>query len=489
MSAPAPLAEKDVTRIVLGLLLAIFLGAIDQTIVSVALLSIARDLDGIALIPWVVAGYLVASTVATPIYGKLSDLRGRWPLLSVAIGISFVASALCALAQSMPQLIAFRILQGLGGGGLLALAQATVADIAPGPQRGRYQGYISGMFAVAAVLGPVLGGYLTHYFSWRAIFVANLPIAAAAFLVARRALAKLPVGGRKHEIDWPGALLLAGGLCALLVALTRLGQGAGWTAPSTLGLLGASALLLALCALRERVAREPILPPELFRNRTFVLCCATMIFVFFALIGSSVMLPLWMQSVAGAGPDEVALRMIPLTLAIPAGAFASGRLMLKVHGLPLRAHVAGGAGLASLAAAGIALLADGPSPLLAPLMTALGVGLGLTMPATIVTVQTSVSSRQVGVATATNALFRTLGGAVGIAILTSVLFAALHPGAHDAPAAAGMLEALRGGESERLAGAFRTVFATIACMALGAAATALALPRAGLEASRQPPRS
>jgi MFS family permease len=196
---PGTLPHAAVLRIVLGLLLAMFLAAIDGTIVSVALLSIGRELQDFSLTPWVAAGYLVAATVATPIYGKLSDSRGRRPLLLFAIGLHVCASVLCALAQSMPQLIVFRIVQGLGAGGLLSLVQAVVADVAPGPQRGRYQGYLAGTFAMAAVAGPVLGGLLTHYISWRAVFWMNVPLGIAAFLLAKRALRSITFEPRPHR--------------------------------------------------------------------------------------------------------------------------------------------------------------------------------------------------------------------------------------------------------------------------------------------------
>jgi MFS family permease len=232
---------SNALRVVLGLLLAMLLAALDQTLVSIALVSIGRDLDGLALAPWVVSGFLVASTVATPIYGKLSDVYGRRRLLSIAILLTMTASVLCAFAQSMPQLIALRVLQGLGSGGLMVLVQSVVADVAPGRERGRFQGYLSGVFAFAAVAGPVLGGYLTHYLSWRAVFWLNLPLGLAALLAARRVLPGRGVERRAHQIDYPGAILLAAGLSSLMIGLTRMGRGHGLTEPTTLLLFGAAA--------------------------------------------------------------------------------------------------------------------------------------------------------------------------------------------------------------------------------------------------------
>ena len=253
-----------------------FLAAIDQTIVSVALLSIGRDLKDFSLTPWVIAGSLVASTVATPIYGKISDARGRRPLLLFAIGLHVFASVLCALAQSMPQLVAFRILQGLGGGGLLALAQAVVADIAPGPERGRYQGYLAGTFATAAVAGPMLGGYLTYYISWRAVFWLNVPLGILAFVVVDRMLRPIAFERRPHRVDYLGAALLAGMLSSVMIALTLLGQGRALLSGTTMGLFALGALLLGLLVLQERRAPEPLLPPEIFSNRVAFTCCVVL---------------------------------------------------------------------------------------------------------------------------------------------------------------------------------------------------------------------
>ena len=436
-------------RVVLGLLLAIFLGAIDQTIVSVALLSIGRELQGFTLAPWVVAGYLVASTVCTPIYGKLSDVHGRRPVLLFAIGLHLVASVLCALAQSMPQLVAFRILQGLGSGGVLALVQSAVADIAPGPERGRYQGYLSGTFAVAAVLGPVLGGYLTHYLSWRAIFWIHLPLAALAFWLARRALRHERVVRRPHRIDYPGALLLAGAVSAALVALTRVGQGRGFSDPVTLGLLALAVVLGAGLALQERRAAEPLMPPQLLGNAVLRQVCAVLALQFFVLIGCSVMLPLAMQSIGRAGPDDVALRMVPMSLAIPFGAFTAGRLMFRTA--RYRGIVVAGSALTAVGVTGIALVSAEPPLLTGALMTVLGVGLGLTMPPCLVAAQSAAPHALVGVATSMTALFRSMGGSVGIAILSSVLFLRLGGIAIDAPPGTSpLLAALGGAEAQPL---------------------------------------
>ncbi len=462
------MTSQAALRVVLGLLLAMLLGALDQTLVSVALVSIGRELDGFALTPWVVSGFLVASTVATPIYGKLSDVYGRRRLLSIAIVLSCAASILCALAQTMPQLIAARVLQGLGSGGLLVLVQSVVADIAPGPERGRFQGYLSGVYAFAAVAGPILGGYLTFYLSWRAVFWLNLPLGAVALITARKVLQGRGGAQRQHRIDYLGALLLAATLSSLMIGLTRLGQGHGLTEWPTALLFGGAAVLGFLTAKQEQRASEPLLQPSHMRDRTVVLCCLILALQFFVLIGSTVMLPMAMQSLTGAGPNDVALRMLPLTLGIPCGSFAGGRWLWASGSVKPPVMAAG-----LLAALGGAVFAI--NPLLTGVaqflgLLTLGLGLGLSMAPCLVAAQTAVAPREVGVVTATVALCRTLGGAIGIAVLSSILFAVV--GAASASGGGAALSALladgaRGAApSPQLVQGFRLAFATASAMSL-----------------------
>jgi EmrB/QacA subfamily drug resistance transporter len=440
---------------------AIFIGAIDQSVVAIALYTIGRDLQDLALMPWVLSGYLVAATVCTPIYGRLSDIHGRRTMISIALVICFVASALCATAQSMPQLIAYRVLQGLGAGSLFALAQAAVADVVSGPERGRYQGYFSGVFATSAVAGPLLGGYLTHYVSWRAIFWINLPLVALTLWIVRRVLAPIPVERHARSIDWVGAALLTAGIGMMLIGLTRVGQGAGWTSATTLALFATSAAVLAVWVLQSMSTREPIVPLDLFANRIVSASCVTVTLNFFALIGCSAMLPLAMQTVGGAAADEVSLRMLPLTLGVPAGAFLAGRLML--HWPRYRALTIIGCLVSGAALFGIAITPVASAWTLGILMLPLGVGLGMTLPVVMVASQSAVGPGLIGLVTAMTSFFRSLGGAVGIAILTSLLFTWL--GAAATGPAGGGLSALAGGDPQRLNDAFAVAFAA-ACVAL-----------------------
>lgn len=462
-SAPPAPPPAAIRRLVAGLLPSIFLGAIDGQIVPVALLTIGRALGDVSLIAWVMAAYLVAGAVATPICGKLSDLYGRRRILLVAIAVSTVGSVGCALADSMPVLIGARVLQGLGSGTLLALAQAAAADVVSGPERGRYQGYFSAVFASAALAAPLMGGYLTEHLSWRAVFWVNLPLAAFAAWRVHAVIAPGAVVLGEARIDWPGAALFAAGIAVVLVALTRVGQGTGWLSPGTLALVVLGAALLVAWAWRESDAPEPIVPLSLFGNRTVLACCVVTALNFFVLIGATVLLPLSMQALGGARADEVALRLVALTLATPAGAFTAGRVMLRVPRMGAITAIG-----CSLSASGLAILSwasapDTPVPLAA--MVPLGFGLGMTLPAVLVAAQGAVGPAMIGVVTALVAFFRSLGGVIGIAVLTSLVMAAAGGGSlSDAP-------------PEALARAFRVAFGLAAGLSGAAALVALRLPR------------
>ncbi|MEN9773890.1 MAG: hypothetical protein RL322_960 [Pseudomonadota bacterium] len=469
------LSHEEISRIVLGLMLALFLAAVDQTLISMSLLSMGRDLGGIDLMPWVMSGYLVASTIATPIYGKLSDLYGRWPVMASALVLYFIASMLSAMAQTMPQLIACRVLQGISGGALIGLVQASIADVAPGAQRGRYQAYMSSVFATASIAGPVIGGFITEYLSWRAIFLINLPLGVAAYILARKALARLPSAPRTpRPIDFAGAVLLAGGLGSSMIGLTRLGQGVDWHAASSLALFGSGIALLALFALRERHAPDPLIPLSLFANGTVLGCLTILFLVFFSLLGQTVLLPMWLQALHGIGLDAVALRMLPFTLATPVGAAIAGRLMVRGSSLPrvMAIGLAGNSG----AVLALASFTGDSTGLVTGLMTVSGFTVGLALPTGLVIIQGTVPRTQIGVATATGALSRTLGGAIGVALLTAILFASL--GVSGTGGANVLRDAVASGSRpDTLAASFRLTFLVIAFTSAMGTLIALSLPR------------
>ncbi|MBS0447127.1 MAG: MFS transporter [Proteobacteria bacterium] len=398
-------------------MMTILLAALDQTIVSVAVPTIAHQLGGFAWMAWVISGYLIASTAVTPLYGRYSDLYGRRRVMTVAIVLFLVASVGCAVAQSLPELVLARVLQGAGGGGLIASAQSVIADVVPLRQRGRYQGYISTVWAVASMLGPVIGGVLTEYLSWPWIFWINLPVGLAALVLVRRSLGALPVRRGQGRIDLLGALLLLAGLVALLIPITRVGQGVTWSHAGNLAGWTAAALLLAGFAWQQQRHPHAIVPVALLKNPTVVACCALLFICFFNFIALSVLVPLRLQLGAGYAPGDAALHLLPMTLAVPIAAFASGRWLFRT-GRVLPAQRLG----VLLVPIGLAL-AGGFAPTGVPAVAALvviGFGMGLQIPTALITVQQSVPKPLIGTATALTAFFRLLGGAVGIAVLSSV---------------------------------------------------------------------
>lgn len=453
--------------VVAGLMLAMLLAALDQNIVAVALPRIGADLRGFELLAWVVSAYLIASAVATPIFGKLGDLVGRRQALSVAI-VLFTAGAVgCALAPCMLALVAARVVQGIGGGAIVALVQAAVADVVPPRERGRYQIYFSTMHVVASVAGPVVGGLLTQYLSWHWIFWIDVPLgllALLALLVARRTLARAAPRALAVRIDYAGAVLLTAGLVALLVGVTRIGMGVAPGAPLQLGLYGAAALLLGVFVWWERRAPEPLVPLFLFALPTVRLSCFILFICFMQLVALTVLAPLRSQMVLGAATDAAALRLLPLTLAGPLGAWLAGRHMLR-HGRTRPLQI-GGAGIV---AGALVCLAFAPSPFELALLAVTGIGIGMQLPTSLVAIQNAVPAAQVGVATASAAFCRSLGAAVGLAVLGALLVALLGEGGTGGAGTMRQLVAATApapGLVAHAQAAFDTVF--IACAALAA---------------------
>ncbi|NYT86926.1 MDR family MFS transporter [Pollutimonas harenae] len=426
--APTRLSPQEIRSIIIGLMLAILLGALDSTIISVALPKMAADLQGINLLAWVMSGYLIAMAVATPIYGKLGDIYGRRSVLSSAIILFLAASVACAMAPTMPVLVAARILQGLGGGGLISVAQATIADVVSPRDRGRYQAYISGAFAVASVSGPVLGGLLTAYLSWRWVFWINLPLGLIALLISRRALAKLQVPQRKRSVDYLGAILLSAGLTAILLAITRAGQqNVPGLDHNSLWMAGLAIVSLAAFGWHALHAAEPIVPLGLFRIRTVTLCCLILFIAFVELVALTVLVPLELQMLTSMGADGAAWRLIPLSLGVPMGAYTSGRLM--THWGTYKGIQLTGTLLTPIAIFLIAFANPTATVIMTILLSLVGFGIGLQLPSSTVAVQNSVPHHHVGVATAASAFCRSLGSAIGIALLTAFLLSWLRTGA------------------------------------------------------------
>jgi EmrB/QacA subfamily drug resistance transporter len=418
--------QREITSIMIGLMLALFLANLDQTIVATSLSTMARDLDGWALMPWVVSAYLVTSTTMTPIYGRLSDLYGRRPALLTAIALFVGASVLCALAQTMPQLIAARVLQGIGGGGLRSVTQATVADLVPPRERGRYQAYFSTTFGVATALGPVLGGFFADYLSWHWIFWINIPFGLLAFALSNERLKKLRRPPRNPVIDWLGAILILATAVPLLIGVGRVEQAGGW-ATLAIGVLAALALVW-----REAVAPEPMLPLRLFASRLYCLATILSLINAFVLTSVIVLVPLNYQLVAGLSANAAGARLIPLTVLMAVASFVVGSLVSRLG----RPRIFPIIGMMAMMIACFAIAYTGLGHSLALDLTftgVLGASFGFQVNPLTVMVQNDLDYRDTGIGLSCITFFRTMGGAFGVAILSTILIGALTRGVMAIP--------------------------------------------------------
>jgi EmrB/QacA subfamily drug resistance transporter len=417
---PNPVSKRELYTVFAGLMLALTLASLDQNIVSTALPRIVSDLGGLAHLSWVVTAFMVTSTTSTPLYGKLSDMYGRKRLFFTAIIIFLFGSVLCGMAQSMVQLILFRAVQGLGAGGLITLAQTTVADLIEPRERGRYQGLFGAVFAACSVAGPLLGGIITDLLSWRWIFYVNLPVGAAALALIAVGL-RHPCKAVTHRIDYTGAALLTAGTVALLLFLSWGGVMFPWLSPVMIALASVAALFYGLLIAQENRAAEPILPFGLFRNPVFVVGVSVVGLNAMALFGSLVFLPLFFQLVLQASPSHAGLMMAPMMGGVIVSAITGGRLVARTGRykiFPVGGLIAATCGFLILAWA--AITAAG-IPVIETALVILGAGLGLVMPNLTVAIQNSVERSDLGVATSVSAFLRSLGGALGVAVSGAVV--------------------------------------------------------------------
>jgi EmrB/QacA subfamily drug resistance transporter len=418
------LTPLEVRSILFGIMLAMFLAALDQTIVATAMPTIGRALGDFENLPWIVTTYLLTSTAVTPLYGKISDIAGRRLTLLVAIGIFVVGSILCALAPTMLALILARGLQGLGGGGLISLAQTIIADIVSPKERPRYQAYIAGVFATSSVAGPALGGFMAEKVHWSAIFWINLPLGLLALWMTNSLLKKLPRHEKPHRLDFLGAGLMIIATTALLLALSLGGPHYAWTSDPILGLLGVFLLFAIAFIARLKTAPEPLIPLEILANKVvamaiIVACSAVGVF-----IGLTIYTPIFLEGMYGLTASQSGFTLIPLMVGTVAGATLSGRLMARIEHYKRPTMI----GLA-IAVLGLAVIAIAPQSLplsaFALILTVASIGLGTVFPLTLVAIQNAVLAHQMGTATGALNFFRSLGGALIVAAFGAIVIGSL----------------------------------------------------------------
>lgn len=509
VAAPEPLdhpvdalpnySHAQILRVITGILLCILLAAIDQTVVVPAVPAIAADLHGFSHLAWIVSAYLLTSTSATPIYGRLSDIYGRRALLLPAIVVFVIASVLCGFAQNLWQLILARALQGIGGGGLMAMAQAAIADVVAPRERGKYQAYMAGTWGVASVAGPILGGWMTDQLSWRWIFWINLPIGIGAFLLSNRALKLLPVRRLQVRIDYAGAALLTACVAAILLVMSWGGTEFPWTSPQVLGAALASLVLLALLGWRETTAPDPLLPPRLFANSVFSRGVLIASMTAGAMFGGTFLLPLFFQLLRGADASASGTLIVPFLGSNVVGAYISGQLARRLgRAKPI---VLGGLTMATAGFALLSALGAHSGHLMSLVdMLVVGFGIGIVMPASLVMVQNAAERRDVGVATGTLLFLRAMGAALGSTLVGALLSGRFESGLashgvtaridlgalrEHAGATLAMPAATRAAAEASLVGAFHLSFLVCAGMAGLALLVGLALVDLPLQSSER----
>ena len=412
------LSHRAKLEILGAVLLALFLGALDQTIVGTALPRIVTDLGGNEYYTWVVTIYLLTSTITVPFYGKLSDLYGRKPMMMIGVTIFLVGSALSGLSQNMAMLILFRGIQGVGAGALFPIALAVIGDLYTPAERGRYQGLFGAVFGISFIIGPALGGLLTDNVSWHWIFYVNLPVGIVSLIVLARLLPTVKRAGASRNLDVAGAAVFTVAISALLVGLTNK-QSGDWTEPAVGGLILVSAILGALFVAIEARAKEPIIPLGMFRNRTYTASIVSTFLVSFGFFGAIIFLPRWFQFVNGSSATESGYQIFPLLVGLIGSSIISGILVSKTG----RYKIIIVTGLVIMTV-GLVLMsqlkANTDITALWAWMFVTGAGIGPTLSVFTIVVQNAVPFKQLGVATSNLTFFRQIGGSVGLAITGTI---------------------------------------------------------------------
>lgn len=416
--ASASLPRKALIPIFIALMLGMLLSALDQTIVSTALPTIVGDLGGQSELSWVVSGYILTSTVSTPLYGKLGDMFGRKGLFLFAIVVFLIGSALCGLSQNMGELIGFRALQGIGAGGLMVGSQAIIGDVVAPRDRGKYMGYFGGVFAIATVAGPLIGGFLVDHASWRWVFYVNIPVGIIALIVVTTYL-HVPVRKTPHRIDWAGAAFLSAGVAAIVLMVTWGGTQYAWGSVQIIGLAIAGIVSFIIWGLIERKAQEPILDLHFFRIRSFSVASIVGFLIGFTMFGAIIFLPQYQQIIKGDSATVSGLLLTPLMLGLLIMSIGSGIVITKTGHYKVFPIL--GCALAFISILLLTTLRVPTSQLvLSGFLVILGAGLGSCMQVLVIAVQNAVPYRDLGAATSAATFFRSIGGAFGVAIFGSI---------------------------------------------------------------------
>lgn len=421
----APLPSKTIWTILTGTMIAMFLGALDQTIIAAALPTIGRELGDFDSISWVASLYLLATTAVTPLYGKISDIHGRRVTMLAAIAIFTVGSIACAMAPTMLALIIARGVQGLGGGGLISLSQTIIADIVAPKERGKYQIFFASVYLLASLLGPMLGGFLTEHLHWSFIFWINMPIGLVAWIMTTNTLKLLPIHHRPHRLDIPGAILIVSATITLMLALDEGGVRLPWSSPIIISTLVSSLVLWILFVLRIRAAVEPLIPTEVLINPVVASATTAALFSMGTYVATTIFMPVYFESARGMSASDSGLALIPFMVGTVVGATLAGQTMGRIthyKRLPLAGTL-----VAAVAALAIAFYQNRMTIVeLEALFTVIAIGLGTVLPTTTVAIQNAVKPHQLGTATGTMNFFRQLGSALLVAIFGAILLNAGH---------------------------------------------------------------